>query len=421
MEAATNTLRSMFPKSSADQCVSALKINNWDLSATIDYMLAQTATEEQQVQQQQVQQQVQQQQVQQQVNPSIPPPPHTIPPPLPPQPASVVESEEDKLLKEFLFLEQQIQINRIPTPPPYNPSTNNNVAIKPSVAVVEKVEPISIPPPPPPQPIVHEHPPQQQQQQEQQEQQEEEPKTRENNSLLRNITNTLKELENEVRNLVMEKKPSQSNVVETVESLETTETVISNNDINNNNNVAQNNTEQLVEKEQQVEQEQVEQEQVGQEQENNENHSNNNSQLPNEVKVAIDQLESLFNSSLEKTEKILNELKEEITSWKIKDNVKTFTVTVRNELSDILASLANYISPDQTEVQIQRKEAKRQELENKLKELKEHNRILEEERRIAIEKIENKYKQQQTTTTTTTSSDNQIPPPPPYPEDNSEQ
>ncbi|KAN0040782.1 hypothetical protein ACTFIV_003318 [Dictyostelium citrinum] len=413
MEAATNTLRSMFPKSSADQCVSALKINNWDLSATIDYMLAQTATEEQQVQQKQVQQQV---------NPSIPPPPHTIPPPLPPQPANVVESEEDKLLKEFLFLEQQIQINRIPTPPPYNPSTNNNVAIKPSVAVVEKVEPISIPPPPPPppQPIVHEHPPQQKQQQEQQEQQqEEEPKTRENNSLLRNITNTLKELENEVRNLVMEKKPSQSNVVETVESVETTEAVISNNDINNNN-VAQNNIEQLAGKEQQVEQEQVEQEQVGEEQENNENNSNSNSQLPNEVKVAIDQLESLFNSSLEKTEKILNELKEEITSWKIKDNVKTFTVTVRNELSDILASLANYISPDQTEVQIQRKEAKRQELENKLKELKEHNRILEEERRIAIEKIENKYKQQQQQTTTT-SSDNQIPPPPPYPEDNSEQ
>ncbi|KAM9973946.1 hypothetical protein ACTFIW_007608 [Dictyostelium discoideum] len=412
MEAATNTLRSMFPKSSADQCVSALKVNNWDLSATIDYMLAQTATEEQQVQQQQ-----------QQVNPSIPPPPpppqQTIPPPLP---ANVIESEEDKLLKEFLFLEQQIHINRIPTPPPYNPSTNN---IKPSIAVVEKVEPISIPPPPPlPQPIVHEHQPQQQEQEQQQEeeqqekQQEEEPKTRENNSLLRNITNTLKELENEVRNLVMEKKP-QPNVVETVETVETTETVISNNNNNNNlENIAQNNIEQLVEKVEQVEQEQEEQEE---EQENNENNNNNNSQIPNEVKVAIDQLESLFNSSLEKTEKILNELKEEITSWKIKDNVKTFTVTVRNELSDMLASLANYISPEQTQIQIQRKEAKRQELENKLKELKEHNRNLEEERRIAIEKIENKYKQQTTTTTTTTSSGNQIPPPPPYPEENSEQ
>ncbi|EGC40122.1 hypothetical protein DICPUDRAFT_91085 [Dictyostelium purpureum] len=327
MESNISILKSMFPNSSAETIVASLQASNFDLDQAIDNMLIQSAAEEQRKKQEELERKllVEQQKQQQ---------------PIPPPPMPQVESEEDKILKEFLFLEQQQkQQQPIPIPPPMPPKAQ---------IVAPPPAHIPIPPPMPPKLEIVE-----------------EKEKSKDVGLLRNISNTLRELENEVKNLIMDPRKENKETIVIKEQVVVNPNENNNNEVvvnkhysdNNNNN---NNNSNDIKKDEIVvnpnpnnsNNEVVVNKHFEENNNNNNNNNENNSQkdesnIPNEVKVAIEQLNSIFNSSLEKTEKILSELKDEIQSWKIKDNVKTFTVSVRTELSEILSSLAIFISPSQ--------------------------------------------------------------------------
>jgi len=376
MEGKVCTLRLMFPNSTAEQTVEALKANNWDLDQTIDYMLAQTANEELVKKEQQ-----QQQQHQQHNNVVLPPPP----PPMINKNNNNNDGsdEEDRILREFLVLEQQRQASPTPVRLVQKTAVVEQVVAPTKVSVTTLLSEQE-------KSLEREKEREREREKEREREREREESNQRDISLLRTISNTLRELENEVRNLtsfasepvVPESLPApvvseeQPVVVETVvvNPPNTNNVVVhppnTNNvvvhpdshefDINNNNN--------------------------------NNNNENNKPILPEEVNLAIEQLELIFNSSLEKTEKILLQVKDEIASWKIKDNVKTFTVSVRNEISDILSSIAQFISPEQTEESMRKKEEKRKQLLDTLEKLQARNKQLEQERNAIIE--ENQRKKQ---------------------------
>eukprot|EP01132_Coremiostelium_polycephalum_P006648 gene6648-8225_t len=336
MEGKVSTLRLMFPNSTVEQAISALKTNNWDLDQTIDFMLAQTESEE--IAKREEQQQQQQPPIVEQPPPIINRPAPVLQQAVIEEPKQQQQSEEDRILNEFLILEEQKYQQQQAQPQPV-PQPVQQELPQPSTIVIEEHKPTLV---------------------------KEIEIVQRDISLLKNISETLKELETEVKNLSVQ-----------------------------DHHCVKGNEESspLVEQQQQQEEEN--------EDENNNNNNNNNNQsnefkqkITVEIDQAIVQLESIFSSSLEKTEKILLSLKEEINSWKIKDNVKSFTTAVRTEISDLLASLANFISPEQTDAQRKEREEKRAELERKLQELKEHNRRLEEERRLAIERMEAKHREQ---------------------------
>ncbi|EFA77801.1 hypothetical protein PPL_09299 [Heterostelium album PN500] len=415
MDGKLNTLRLMFPNTTMDQAIVALKTNNWDLDQTIDFLLATTEADEIAKKEE-----------------VIPPPvvKKVVVPPIPiikPAPCLSPRSTSMGSTKvvEHVRLVPKNAPSFVPVPC-LSPKSTGSTRPTPSVASLETAAPLSprsmtqgakktveivnivpigkpipcpapeiastevssddeilkeflllekqhlpVPPvvqaAPSPSPVNVVELPKPSIAQKVGERDLE--SAQRDISLLKSISNTLRELENEVRNISFESKEHKPK------------------DENNNNN----NNEDDDEEEEDIDEEE-----------------RLLNKLPN-IDHAMEQLESIFNASVEKTEKVLKSLKEEIESWRIKDNVKTFTSTIRLELSEMLESIANYINPipiaAQEEQRLERQEQKRAELEKKLQELKEYNARLEEERRSAIERIEKKQP----------SDDQELPPPPPLP------
>ncbi|GAM24726.1 hypothetical protein SAMD00019534_079010, partial [Acytostelium subglobosum LB1] len=327
MEGKLNTIRLIFPKSTPEEAINALKANSWNLDQTIDYLLTTTAVNEIEMKESSAELVEQ---------PTITTTTNTN---------TAKDEENERILKEFLVLEKQLV-----------EKTNQQIVPQPQSVepVPMPVEVIELPKPLTAQKI---------------EAAEITPEPQRDLNLLKRIANSLKALEFEIikkRTYEPEEDlpapkieevpvPVPVPVIKVEEVVEkvVVEEVIEEKDPNNNNNEVDEEEETLSKK------------------------------LSHDLEHTIEQLESMLSNSYEKSEKVLKTILEEIESWNIKDNVKSLTTSIKNELSAILDSLSSLIAPANPTINEQRDD-----LERKLQELKAHNARLIEERKIAIEKIQ---------------------------------
>ncbi|EGG21429.1 hypothetical protein DFA_01313 [Cavenderia fasciculata] len=389
MEGKLSTIRVMFPNVTSEHALDALKSSNWNIDQTVDLLLAEIEAAEMERREKVVA--TRKQDI---VYPPPPPPPVTN---------ACLDEESERILNEFLLMEKQQQQQQHVSIPAFVPPavavsvpaianmpvesdkwSQVPAVVPPATAasvIPAKLAPISTPVVVPqrlvpsiaikeeaislPEPLVAQRIDQEQLESAQRD-----------ITLLQSISNTLRELENEIKSINFLGGVKEESEQEVAKLEHNIDQVIANQEKYGGDSLDNDMANHKKPNEIVIHHHCLE----GEEEEKREMPK----KLVEDIERAIEQMESYFNVSLERTEKALKSIKEEIDSWKIKDNVLRVGGTIKREFDDIISSITRYINPIVTEEQKKERAEKKISLENRLQQLRSRNKQMEEERMAAI-------------------------------------